>query len=76
MNRYILELLLIAEAGKIDKYVKYRTKTLPEIQSGDYLEDVFVWGHTDEGHSFWEKIHTAAYNMSALGLDYPLFFRT
>jgi hypothetical protein len=61
MVRYYLELLLIAEKGKIDEYVK-NTKASDWLQEGCNLalDNSFPWSDSPEGMLFWEDIFLEA----------------
>jgi hypothetical protein len=66
MENYFLELLLIAEKGKIDEYVKYTeadgASNNSDIHMG--LPGDFLWSKTEEGWGFWNGIWEEARRLS------------
>ena len=66
MENYFLELLLIAEKGKIDEYVKNTKKHWGDVSDEEVegLCQSFLWGSTREGFVFWEEIRDEAEALS------------
>lgn len=62
LEKYYLELLLIAEKNKIDEYVKNTESygTYSDTDEGICLDCSFEWEYSPEGWYFWEDIFLEA----------------